>query len=159
MTLEDWGTSCPWTQNYGMGQVERLCLAPLCALSVEARCQADLQVAGRLSAGAGRCVPLPVTLVSRVFRGQQGRAAVFHSRWHSSVNVCLGSPACLGLTAGTSGPWACPRAMPPAAGEAAAGPGEVLSGGGFGGSTWTEANPRGCPPEDRAGTARRKFTW
>lgn len=74
--------------GWARGQVERLSLAPLCAPSVEARCQADLQVAGRLSAGAGRCVPLPVTLVSCVFRGQQGRAAVFHSRSHLS-HVCL----------------------------------------------------------------------
>ena len=96
----------------GRGRVERrLSPAPLCAPSVEARCQADLWIAGRLSAGSGHRVPLPVTLV---------------------CYVCLGSTACTGLTAGTSGAWVRPRAMPPAAGEAATGPGEVLAGHGLG---------------------------
>lgn len=78
---------------------------------MEARCQADLRIARRLLAGSGRRVPLPVTLV---------------------CYVCLGSTACTGLTAGISGAWLRPGAMPPAAGKAAMGPGEVLTGHGLG---------------------------
>ena len=86
MTLDNWGTVALGNRTVEqLGQVERrLSPAPLCAPSVEARCQADLWIAGRLLAGSGRRVPLPVTLV---------------------CYVCLGSTACTGLTAGISGAW------------------------------------------------------
>lgn len=106
------GHCCPQNCGTARGQVERRpSPAPLCSPSVEACCQADLRIAGRLSSGSGRRVPLPVTLV---------------------CYVCLGSTACMGLIAEISGAWVHPGAVPPAAGKVAVGPGEVLAGRGLG---------------------------